>query len=169
MTLHLKTEQLWEYLVADVLRGAVPVVHTSRDSQISAPRPWVKRGTTARQTKPEENRPDYMIRVGAETLIADAKYKNKATVGSSDGYQLFAYSHLAMLDQQPSDRSALIFPGSPSDPASVQTWDRYPDYEYTLTAITIPFPSQDDVRSRTTWRRYLAEAGRSLREMLAYP
>jgi len=36
-------------------------------------------------------------------VLADAKYKASGALDASDGYQLFAYSHLASLAGAPSD------------------------------------------------------------------
>ena len=46
-------------------------------------------------------------------VLADAKYKASGALDASDGYQLFAYSHLASLAGAPSDMGLVLYPVPP--------------------------------------------------------
>jgi hypothetical protein len=48
-------------------------------------------------------------------VLADAKYKVSRALDASDGYQLFAYSHLASFAGAPSDMGLVLYVPAPPE------------------------------------------------------
>jgi len=164
---HVMTEKFWEQAVTESLKAAFGAVSVSADKSpgpgVSAPTPWTPPpGTKAGS---DTTYPDYMFRSDVEVVVADAKYKRSATVGSDDGYQLFTYSHLARLDDAASTMAVLLFPSSPDTDGNQVCWQRRSADEYPLWVGRLPYPSRDDVASTSAWARYVARNARLLRQL----
>lgn len=109
--------------------------------------------------------PDFMLRAGRQVVVADAKYKlgTGRAPGSSDGYQLFAYSHLATLDGRRSDLAVLLYPTRAGGRAGQAELERLRDRNYPLWLARLPFPRPVDLREKRNWTAYVANLAVHLR------
>jgi hypothetical protein len=160
--IHVLTERCWEYVAEQVLMATFSDVRTSADRQLAegveAPRPW-RPATGGKPSTPDDTSfPDFMLRYPPHVVVADAKYKLNATVGAGDGYQLFAYSHLATLTGTNSDLAVLLFPAREGVSSTQSEWVREDDSEYKLWAVQLTVPSRRDVATTVGWRQYLDRA-----------
>ncbi|MGK9280983.1 McrC family protein [Micrococcus luteus] len=168
---HVATEKFWEQCLEVALESAFSTLVVSRDAQagegVSVPPPWVLPAV-------DENRmvdpatasfPDFMLRTGRRIVVADAKYKlgTERAPGSSDGYQLFAYSHLATLDGRPSDLAVLLYPTRDGGRARQAELQRLRDRCYPLWLVHLPFPRPVDLRGQQNWSVYIASLAEHLR------
>lgn len=106
-----------------------------------------------------------MFRFGTRMVLADAKYKASAVLDASDGYQLFAYSHLASLDAAPPDMGLVLYPAPPRSDPRQQQWTRLPDRKFPLWLVSLPFPARTDVRSQAAWNQYISQGASALRAL----
>lgn len=163
VAIHVRTEKFWEQTVEVVLRSVFADVAISADNTpgpgVQAPFPW----TNADGTGTGESYPDYLFRTGPRVVVADAKYKRSSRISSSDGYQLFVYSHLARLDNRQASAGAVFYPGAPNAVARSQTLIRLPLSDFPLHLVTVPFPSPAQIRVRASWNRYLQSSAQSVR------
>ncbi|MGA0569075.1 5-methylcytosine restriction system specificity protein McrC [Rathayibacter sp. KR2-224] len=168
LTVHISMEKFWEQCLEVALQSAFPLTAVSRDSDpaegVDVPRPWA--GGNAESG---DSFPDFMVKVSQKVILADAKYKmNTGTVPSSqDGYQMFAYSHLAMLNGQASDLALLLYPAKASSAPNQVELARLRDRAYPLWMVTLPFPAKGDVRSSSAWGAYVSNLAAALRDFSA--
>lgn len=156
VVLHLPTEKLWEQLCRDALQSVTTDVretrHLSPAPGVNVPRPWHSpKGHTVSDGPLDQRYPDYMFDYRGVVTVADAKYK-ATRLTSSDGYQLFTYSHLATLDGRPARAGILLYPGPPgSPPREAAAWQRRPHNDFVLWAVTLPFPAPAALASTARW------------------
>jgi hypothetical protein len=167
IAIHVFTEKFWEQTLRAILQAAFGDVRSSADGRlgagVTAPQPWAPAGHEAVL----ETFPDYMFRLGQRVVLADAKYKPMAALDAADGYQLFAYSHLAGLDAALTDMSLVLYPAAPRSTAGQRRWARRPDQGYPLWLISLPFPARVDVRSQAAWNQYISQGASALRDLAA--
>jgi len=82
---------------------------------------------------------------------------------TSDGYQLFAYSHLATLDGSPSDLAVLLYPTGSGGRVRQVELQRLRDRRYPLWLAHLPFPRPADLREQQNWSIYIASLAGHLR------
>lgn len=169
---HLSTEKFWEQCLELVLKSAFKTVAVSREARpgegMSVPAPWAPR--TPIRAEPVELRtetlPDFMFHIGSRAVVADAKYKlsGDRAPSSADGYQLFAYSHLATLNGNPTDLSVLFYPMRGGGQPSQLQLDRLRDRGYALWLVRLPFPTREDLQSQANWSGFIARVARVIRD-----
>lgn len=170
--IRVSTEKFWEQCVMLALEGAFGAVAVSRDAQpgegVHVPAPWApKLPPGAKPLElPSEIFPDFMFRVRHQVAVADAKYKlgGGDTPSSADGYQLFAYSHLAKLGGRPSDLGVLFYPTRPESRPRQLALKRLRDRDYPLWLIRIPFPTRLDLHNSSNWGAYTARLATAIRD-----
>ncbi len=175
MLIHISTEKFWEQCLELALTTAFGAVAVSRDKQagegVSVPAPWVQKsvGDNAPEEEDTKSFPDFMFRTGRHVVVADAKYKLAASgaPSSSDGYQLFAYSHLATLTNQPSDLAVILYPTRAGRRPSQLELVRMRDDSYPLWLAQLPFPTRSDLSSQRTWAAYVAQLAATTRSLSA--
>lgn len=164
MAVHISTEKFWEQCMELALESTFSTVAINRDAQpaegVSVPAPWVPR--TREGSEPDEppttSFPDFMFLAGRRVVVADAKYKlstGKAP-SSSDGYQLFTYSHLATLGGRSSDVAVLLYPTRAGGRPRQLELERLPDRDYPLWLSHLPFPTRADLQSQGNWGVFVA-------------
>jgi len=162
---HVMTEKFWEQVVAESLEMAFGDVRISADKSpgegVDAPKPWISVGGAGGT---DQTFPDFMFRHDLDVVLADAKYKRRPSIESTDAYQLFTYSHLARLDGKASDTALLVFPASPYASLIQVPWQRFDSPKYLLWLISMAFPSQDEVTAASAWRTYLGSTASGMRE-----
>ena len=173
LLIHVSTEKFWEQCMELALQSAFMTVAVSRDAQpgegVSVPAPWVARAPEG--TEPPEpattSFPDFMLRAGRHVVVADAKYKldTGSAPTSSDGYQLFAYSHLATLGGRASDLAVLLYPTRVGGQPRQLELERLRDRRYPLWLVRLPFPSRLDLQSQGNWAAYVARLGTAVRDL----
>lgn len=169
--IQVSTEKFWEQCLQVALESAFGTVAVSRDAQpgegVSVPAPWGPRSPSG-MSAPEpatEAFPDFMFRAARRMVLADAKYKLGAgnTPSSADGYQLFAYSHLATLGATASDLGVVLYPlRAGSRPRQIEL-ERLRDRSYPLWLTRLPFPSRTDLHSQAGWSAYQSRLVRAIR------
>lgn len=156
------TATLWERVVGEALQRTprirtVAVADGAASDDVHARAPWTAPGRTG--TEGPDRRPDFMAEdQGGAAWCIDAKYKWRPSLAptSADGYQLFAYSHLASLRGRRVDACALIYPGAPGQHLrTAAALHRAPDADMDLVMGSVRFPSADDLRSPAAWNAYL--------------
>jgi hypothetical protein len=160
--IQVSTEKFWEQCLQVALESAFGTVAVSRDAKtgegVSVPAPWapwIQAGTDAAVPAPETF-PDFMFRAARRVVVADAKYKLGAgpTPNASDGYQLFAYSHLATLGGVKSDLAVVLYPIRAGARSSQSELERLRDRAYPLWLVRVPFPSRADLHTQASWNAY---------------
>ncbi|WP_187776145.1 5-methylcytosine restriction system specificity protein McrC [Antrihabitans cavernicola] len=168
---HVFSEKFWEQVLHESLNVAFRDIRLSADASpgegIQAPGPWRQRPQPNQSQSNTTTLPDFMFRDGARVVLADAKYKRPRGISAQDGYQLFAYSHLASLDGATSEFGALIYPGNPSTDPRQDEWWRRPHDDYALWSIQLPFPNPHDLATAEAWSRYIARTARAVRDLVA--
>lgn len=172
LLVHVSTEKFWEQCLELALQSAFPTLAVSRDAQqaegVSVPAPWAPR--TASGSAPPglatKTFPDFMFRSLRCVVVADAKYKLGAgTVPSSqDGYQLFAYSHLATLGGQTSGCALILYPMRVGRRPRQLELERLRDRNYPLWLVRLPFPTRADLQSQGSWSAFVARLARTVRD-----
>jgi hypothetical protein len=99
-------------------------------------------------------------------VVADAKYKSSRGTKPSaqNGYQLFAYSHLATLDGQGPDIGLILYPVGVGASAQQHALQRMRDRGFVLWHIALPFPSRADIHSSGSWSAFIARLAQALRD-----
>jgi len=175
MLVHVSTEKFWEQCLELALTSAFKTVGVSRDAQpgegVSVPAPWVPRtpvGSIPAEPLTEAF-PDFMFRSSSRVVVADAKYKLGAVEAPSaqDGYQLFAYSHLATLNGQASDLAVILYPARSNGRPRQHELERLLDRKYPLWLVRLPFPTRVDLHSQGGWSSYVAQLASTIRTLSA--
>jgi hypothetical protein len=86
--------------------------------------------------------------------------RNTRPVGpldASDGYRLFAYSHLASLAGTPSDMGLVLYPVPPEVRPGSNNGSGSLIASSPLWLVSVPFPARADVRSQATWNQYISQ------------
>lgn len=164
LLIHVSTEKFWEQCLEMALESTFSTLSASRDAQpgegVSVPAPWAPPAVDGEGSdKPETSSfPDFMLRTDRRIVVADAKYKlgTGRLPGSSDGYQLFAYSHLATLDDRLSELAVLLYPTRDGGRARQAKLQRRRDGRYPLWLAHLPFPRPSDLRTQQAWSVYIA-------------
>lgn len=164
MLVHISTEKFWEQALELALESAFSTIAVSRDSQagegVSVPAPWIPPFADGDPiVDPATGSfPDFMLRTDRRVVVADAKYKlhTGRTPGSSDAYQLFAYSHLATLDGTPSDLAVLLYPTGNGGRVRQIELQRLRDRHYSLWLAQLPYPRPADLQVQQNWSAYIA-------------
>ncbi|NUJ88814.1 hypothetical protein HOW07_12435 [Plantibacter sp. MCCC 1A11337] len=169
---HVRMEKFWEQCLEMALQGSFPVLAVSRDAapdeRVSVPAPWGVATDPDDASDPITERfPDFMFRAGRQLVLADAKYKLHLSnaPSSQDGYQLFAYSHLATLGGRPSDLAVILYPGRAGQEAKQFELARMRDQGYPLWLSTVPFPSRHNVQTQATWNAFVAHLSATIRDL----
>lgn len=169
---HIHMEKFWEQCLEMALQGGFSTLAVSRDAVpgegVSVPAPWDVLMDPDDVTEPPTERfPDFMFKTGRRVVVADAKYKlhRGSAPSSQDGYQLFAYSHLAMLGGRPSDIAVILYPGRAGQEASQIELARMRDQDYPLWLSTVPFPSRSDIQSQAAWSAFVARLSVTIRDL----
>lgn len=168
---HVSTEKFWEQCLELALASAFSTLAVSRDAQpgegVNVPVPWILPTADEDQTDSPATGsfPDFIWRTRRQIVVADAKYKlgTGKTPGSSDSYQLFAYSHLATFDGHHSNLAVLLYPTGESDQTSQVELRRLRDRSYPLWLAHLPFPCPVDLRDHQNWSVYIANLTSHLR------
>lgn len=170
MLIQVSTEKFWEQCMELALKSAFMNVAVSRHAQpgegVSVPAPWIAR--TSKSTEPQSaSFPDFMLRSGRRVVVADAKYKlgTGSAPTSSDGYQLFAYSHLATLEGRASDLAVLLYPTRTGAQPRQLELERLRNRAYPLWLAPMPFPSRLDVQSQSSWASYISRLATAVRDL----
>ena len=171
VAMQISTEKFWEQCLELALRSAFGLVAVSSDGNagngVSVPAPWdMARASSDPPSEPRTGSfPDFMFRARHRTIVADAKYKLGigSAPGSSDGYQLFAYSHLATLNGTSSDLAVLLYPARQGEPNRHTELKRLRDFSYPLWLVRLPFPRTSDIRNQQRWNLYIANLANQLR------
>lgn len=170
-SVHVSTEKFWEQCLELALENTFPMLAVSRGAQpgeaVSVPAPWVRRQAGDAQSEfLNEAIPDFMFRSPPHVLVADAKYKLGAerAQSSQDGYQLFAYSHLATLGGRASDLALLLYPARAGGHPRQLELERLRDRTYPLWLVYLPFPSRADLRSQGSWSSFIGRLSRTIRD-----
>jgi McrBC 5-methylcytosine restriction system component len=173
LLVHVSTEKFWEQCMELVLESAFRTVAVSRDAHagegVSVPAPWVPRAADGTEL-PEPattSFPDFMLRSGRRVVVADAKYKlgTGSAPTSSDGYQLFAYSHLATLGGRLSDVAVLLYPTRVDGRPTQLELERLRDRHCSLWLVRLPFPTRRDIQSQGSWTAYVARLAAAMRDL----
>lgn len=171
ITMHISTEKFWEQCLSLALQSAFGSVAVSRDGAIgegvNVPAPWGLSGArgVAVNNPRTGSYPDFVFPSHHRTIVADAKYKLGIAMapGSADGYQLFAYSHLATLNEMPTDLAVLFYPARQGEPNRQVELRRHRDREYPLWLAHLSFPQATDLRNQPRWNMYIANLASQLR------
>jgi len=158
----LRMEKVWEEwleLAFPSTWGVLPQAPTNS--------PWAKDPSRPRLSA----NADFLLRLDDGTVaVVDAKYKlDKGYVNSSDGYQLYAYSNLALLDGEPPQMAAILYPllADGMRDGGDKYW-RVPSSSFPLRRVGLPFASPDETASTSAFADYLvrlrAEIARQLTE-----
>lgn len=146
-TFSLHMEEWWEKVLADAI--SIRADKGSVFAQRPVKSPW--RGGNVGYI-------DLYFALGGHAVLADAKYKPiSETIGSADGYQLFAYSHTAVSSElgRP-EIAAVLYPArGAADGGTRKRLRRRTKPKFMLYMIELPFPGRDDVLTDLTWRAYL--------------
>lgn len=169
------TEKFWEQCLELVLASAFQAVAVSRDGRpgegVAVPAPWMLRTLDGHpsSTFATTSSPDFMFRSAHRVVVADAKYKvaGGATPSSQDGYQIFAYSHLATLGEHPSNLAILIYPVPAGHQPDQIELERLRDRGYALWQVRLPFPTRADIQSQSNWSAHIARMAGTIREFSA--
>lgn len=168
---HVATEKFWEQCLQLALESTFQRVSVSRDGNpgedVLVTAPWSVRPTLDNEASASQSAsfPDFMFRSRQWTVVADAKYRlGGVAPNSQDGYQLFAYSHLATLRGQPADVAVLLYPLAGGQ-ARQRELERLPDRSHSLWLCTLPFPTRHDLQSHWAWSMYVALLATSLRDL----
>jgi hypothetical protein len=174
----IRTEDVWEQLLgrAALLRWGKEAVFQSKPGRLAAglivPAPWKKTdsfiaaGLEPRWRASMDSYPDLMVATNGYLWCADAKYKRyEGSNDRGDQYQMFAYSHLAILAEsgQTTTRCALLYPAEVGQTLGLQTKFIRQGAEgkpVPLEVFTLPWPSRSDLR--TGLDSYLAKLAVSL-------
>lgn len=153
-------EKWWEQVIADALR--VCADPDSVIEQLAVPSPW--KGAS-------EGTADLYFALGGRTILADAKYKlDERMIGSSDSYQLFAYSYTAESTSLGKPTSAAVFypmrGDSSRSPRIRSNLARATLPDFDLRLVDVPFPRRDDVMSDLSWRFYLQRLASGIKSTL---
>lgn len=175
LVIHVSTEKFWEQCLEVALESAFTPLSVSRDAKpgegVNVPAPWTPQTATGTVPQELENEafPDFMFRSSRQVVVADAKYKlGGGTVpGSQDGYQLFAYSHLATLDGMRSDFALILYPTRAGGRSSQASLERLRDRSYPLWLVRLPFPTRRDIQTHGSWNTYVVELTRTIRDLSA--
>lgn len=168
---HVKMEKFWEQCLEMALQGVFSTLAISRDAApgegVRVPAPWgVPMDPDDDAEPPTERFPDFMFQTGRRVILADAKYKlhRGSAPSSQDGYQLFAYSHLATLEGRLSDVAVILYPGRTGQEARQIELARMRDQSYPLWLSTVPFPSRRDVQSQAMWSAFIARLSATIHD-----
>jgi len=171
LLIHVSTEKFWEQCLEVALESAFATVAVSRDGKVgdgmSVPAPWTPRTVDGHETPDPAigSFPDFMLRVAGSVVVADAKYKlpTGRAPSSSDGYQLFTYSHLASLEGTPADLAVLLYPTRTGDQPTQAALQRLRDRGFPLWLVYLPFPTRADLRSQATWGSYVSQLAETIK------
>lgn len=170
MLVHVSTEKFWEQCLELAFESVFTTIAVNRDAQVGdgvrVPAPWVLRTTPG--IEPSElsadSFPDFMFRSSRRVVVADAKYKlgRGSAPNSQDGYQIFAYSHLATLGGQTSDLALLLYPTRGGGRPWQVELERLRDRNYPLWLVRLPFPTRADLQSNGSWSAFVAQLARTI-------
>lgn len=153
-------EKWWEQIVADALRVCADADSVSEQLVVSPPWTGARDGTA-----------DLYFALDGRTVLADAKYKlDERMIGSSDSYQLFAYSYTAESASLGKPTTAAVFYPMRADssqaPGTRSTLARATYPRFDLHLVDVPFPDRDDVLSDISWRSYLQRVASGIKSAL---
>lgn len=154
MAIHLSMEKWWEQCLLGALQHVADPGTTHPQAPVGSP--WAPASGTP---QPKGRNADFIFVLKGRCILADAKYKvEESTLGASDGDQMFAYSHTAVLPgSERLTETGVVFYAQPARGKArtreVLTRKTAPLYE--LRLLDLPFPSPTDVRGDAAWRVYL--------------
>jgi hypothetical protein len=166
VAIHLSMEKWWEQCLLGALQHVADPGTTHPQAPVGSP--WAPASGTP---KPEGRNADFIFVLNGRCFLADAKYKvDETSLGASDGDQMFAYSHTAVLPG--SDlltEAGAVFYAQPvrGKVRSREVLIRTTAPRYELQLLDLPFPSPTDIRTDATWRVYLEGLADSIRQALA--
>lgn len=170
----ISTEKFWEQCLELALEnGFTGTLSVSREGQpgegVNVPGPWGRHPSSddsSAGAPPSERLPDFMFRTRYRTVVADAKYKlNSGKVPSSqDGYQLFAYSHLARFHGTAPDVAVILYPARTDAPSGQFELARLRENLFPLWLVQLPFPDRADLHSHAQWSNFVARLTHAIRE-----
>lgn len=168
------TERLWEQCLEQALAQAfgnsLTPNRANGEAHMHVPNPWQFRGERMTANFMESaRRPDFAFWVGDILVVADAKYKldSLGEPSAADGYQMFAYSHLACAGSTPTATAALLYPVRDDSEFAQRERRRAPELTYALWMVGVPFPSPLDVATSANWAGYIARIASALRDASA--
>lgn len=173
MLVSVRTEKFWEQCLELALESAFKTIAVSRNAQaeeeVDTPAPWVSRVAPGAGPADPERRsfPDFMFHTGQQVVVGDAKYKlgSDGKVSSSDGYQMFAYSHLANLNGKASDLAVVLYPTEMGMRPGQVEFERMRERTYPLWVVRLPFPTRVDLQSQSNWAGYITHLSAGLRDL----
>lgn len=160
-SLKIVTPTLWEQILKEALDAPEQGLQVVPRGEQRTLTPWSRLGNNSR--------PDLLVRATNSKRLwcIDAKYKLLGD-GKADQYQLFAYSHLARVDNHdaPPDACFLAYPMlAYPDPhhGEVQSPRSYPrnafagegKNEPSLNILRVPFPKREQVAKPEDWKDYI--------------
>lgn len=160
VVLSLPMEQAWE----EWLERAMRILWTDVQPQARTRAPWA----IDSHRPPRTGRIDFLARLANGSVAAiDAKYKiDRGYIRSGDGYQLFAYSHLARMDEDAPSLAVLLFPESADistgRDVARQYWRVPGEPSFPLWTAKLPFPSPLELRGAEAFSDYLARLAAAL-------
>lgn len=154
VAIHLSMEKWWE----QCLFGALQYIADPQTASFQVPvaSPWTPSSAVS---KAMGRNADFVFVLDGRAFLADAKYKvDETSLGASDGDQLFAYSHTAVVpgSNRPTEAGVLFYPQvARSKVRRRETLIRATGPHYELHLLDLPFPSPMAVRGNAQWRHYL--------------
>lgn len=172
LVIHVSTEKFWEQCLELALADAFPTLAVSRNADagegVSVPAPWAPTvNGTVRPEAAADAYPDFMFTTSLHAVVADAKYKlgGAKAPSSQDGYQLFAYSHLASLNEQRSAIALILYPARRGARPGQIELQRLPRGGYPLWLVQLPFPAPNDLRSPAAWNAFITALSSDIQEL----
>ncbi len=169
LLVHISTDKFWEQCLELALASIFPRLAVSRDGQpgegATVPAPWAPRAASDGSLPAADVFPDFMFRSPRRVVVADAKYKlhTGSAPSSDDGYQLFAYSHLATLGGHASDLALLLYPMRAGRSPKQLEIERLRGRDYPSWLVYLPFPTRGDLQRQGSWSAFLAQLSRTIR------
>lgn len=160
-SLKIVTPTFWERILEEALHDPKQDLQVVRRETC---KPWSGLGF--------HSRPDLLVQSADQLWCIDAKYKPLVNdkPSKADQYQMFAYSHLARVDNHaaPPDACFLAYPDQPCRPAQPpRSYPRNASAEegtdaLALHILRVPFPSQAQVADCGAWSKYITETRKQL-------
>lgn len=165
VAIHLSMEKWWEQCLLGALQHVADPGTTHPQAPVGSP--WAPASGTP---KPEDRNADFIFVMNGRCFLADAKYKvDESSLGASDGDQMFAYSHTAVLPgSDVLTEAGAVFYAQPGRGTvrSREVLIRTTAPRYELQLLDLPFPSPTDVRTDVAWRVYLESLAECIRQDL---
>ncbi|MGC5076630.1 5-methylcytosine restriction system specificity protein McrC [Agrococcus sp. DT81.2] len=160
LAITLRMEKVWEEWLELAFPAGWEVLPQAPTSA-----PWAKDPNIPRLS----SNADFLVRTDdGAVVVVDAKYKiDTGYISSSDGYQLFAYSHLARLNGDLPQAAAIFYPllsDDSKDEAGI-LWRAFGS-TFPLWRVGLPFAGRSETRSRAAFADYLVRLRSEIEEKI---